>query len=53
MKLKQVGELVLQSLEHEQGGVKVYTAALTCAQRQHVKTAIGASRAEKAADKDR
>jgi rubrerythrin len=30
MKTKQVEELVLQSLEHELGGVKVYTAALTC-----------------------
>lgn len=30
MKTKQVEELVLQSLEHEQGGVKVYAAALTC-----------------------
>jgi hypothetical protein len=27
----QVQELVLQSLEHEQGGVKVYTAAIECA----------------------
>jgi len=31
MKIKQVEELVLQSLEHELGGVKVYTAALRCA----------------------
>ena len=31
MNSKQVEELVLQSLEHEQGGVKVYTTALTCA----------------------
>jgi rubrerythrin len=30
MKTKQVEGLVLQSLEHEMGGVKVYTAALTC-----------------------
>jgi rubrerythrin len=32
MNTKQVSELVLQSLEHELGGVKVYTTALTCAQ---------------------
>jgi hypothetical protein len=31
MKNKQVEELVLQSLEHELGGVKVYQTALTCA----------------------
>lgn len=31
MKTKQVEELVLQSLEHEKGGVNVYTTALTCA----------------------
>jgi hypothetical protein len=31
MKMHQVEELVLQSLEHEQGGVKVYITALTCA----------------------
>jgi hypothetical protein len=31
MKTKQVEELVLQSLEHEMGGVAVYTAALECA----------------------
>lgn len=31
MKLKQVEELVLQSLEHEMGGVKVYTTAVECA----------------------
>jgi hypothetical protein len=31
MKIKQVEELILQSLEHELGGVKVYGAALTCA----------------------
>jgi hypothetical protein len=31
MKTKQVEELVLQSLEHELGGVKVYEAALGCA----------------------
>jgi hypothetical protein len=31
MKTKQVEELVLQSLEHEMGGVEVYTTALRCA----------------------
>ena len=31
MKIEQVEELLLQSLEHEQGGVKVYTAAVECA----------------------
>jgi rubrerythrin len=30
MKIKQVEELVLQSLEHEMGGVEVYTTALKC-----------------------
>jgi hypothetical protein len=37
MKTKQVEELVLQSLEQEMGGVKVYTAALTCAQNPDLK----------------
>ena len=31
MNSKQVNELVLQSLEHELGGVKVYETALACA----------------------
>lgn len=31
MKIKQVEELVLQSLEHEIGGVKVYETAVKCA----------------------
>ncbi|MDB4996805.1 MAG: hypothetical protein JWM74_4237 [Myxococcaceae bacterium] len=31
MKIEQVKELLLQSLEHELGGVKVYTTAITCA----------------------
>jgi hypothetical protein len=31
MKKQQVEELILQSLEHELGGVKVYTTALRCA----------------------
>jgi hypothetical protein len=30
MNMKQVQELILQSLEHELGGVQVYTQALTC-----------------------
>jgi hypothetical protein len=30
MKIEQVKELVLQALEHEMGGVKVYATALTC-----------------------
>jgi hypothetical protein len=32
MKPTQIEELILQSLEHEQGGLEVYRAALTCAQ---------------------
>ena len=31
MKIQQIEELLLQSLEHEQGGVKVYTVAVQCA----------------------
>ena len=31
MKKNQLETLLLQSLEHEMGGVKVYTAALECA----------------------
>jgi rubrerythrin len=31
MKIKQVEELVLQSLEHEMGGVKIYETAVKCA----------------------
>ncbi len=31
MEMKQVEELLLQSLEHEMGGVQVYTAAIECA----------------------
>jgi rubrerythrin len=31
MEMKQVEELLLQSLEHEMGGVKVYTTAIECA----------------------
>ena len=37
MKTKQVEELVLQSLEHEMGGVKVYEAALDCVVNEDLK----------------
>ena len=37
MNIKQVEELVLQSLEHEVGGVNVYTTALGCAVNQGLK----------------
>jgi hypothetical protein len=37
MKTKQIEALILQSLEHEMGGVKVYTAALTCVQNADLK----------------
>jgi hypothetical protein len=37
MKTKQLEELVLQSLEHEMGGVKVYETALTCAVNAQLK----------------
>jgi hypothetical protein len=37
MKTKQVEELVLQSLEHEKGGVNVYTAALESAVNKDLK----------------
>ena len=30
MKLSQLNELILQSLEHEKGGVKIYETALKC-----------------------
>jgi hypothetical protein len=33
MNIKQVHELLLQSLEHERGGVKIYKAAIACAVR--------------------
>ena len=41
MKMKQVEELILQSLEHELGGVKVYTAALDCAVNDELKEEWG------------
>ncbi len=37
MKTKQVEELVLQSLEHEMGGVEVYTSAIACAVNEDLK----------------
>jgi rubrerythrin len=37
MNTKQMAELVLQSLEHELGGVKVYSKALGCAVNEDVK----------------
>jgi rubrerythrin len=37
MKQAQVKELLLQSLEHERGGVKVYEAALQCAAEEELK----------------
>jgi rubrerythrin len=37
MKRDQVKELLLQSLEHERGGVKVYQAALQCAMHEDLK----------------
>jgi len=36
MKKQQVEELILQSLEHELGGVKVYTTALRCATHEEL-----------------
>jgi rubrerythrin len=41
MKTKQVEELVLQSLEHEIGGVKVYEAAVDCAVNAELKEELG------------
>ena len=37
MKPRQVEQLVLQSLEHELGGVKVYMTAIECAQNSGLK----------------
>lgn len=37
MKTKQLEELLLQSLEHEMGGVKVYETALTCVVNKDLK----------------
>jgi hypothetical protein len=38
MQSKQVEELILQSLEHELGGLKVYETAITCAQNPNLKS---------------
>ena len=37
MNRKQIEELILQSLEHELGGVKIYGTAITCAQNDDLK----------------
>jgi rubrerythrin len=37
METKQVKELLLQSLEHEMGGVKIYETALKCALNEDLK----------------
>jgi rubrerythrin len=37
MEMKMVKELILQSLEHERGGVKIYETALKCAQNEDLK----------------
>lgn len=37
MESKQLKELLLQSLEHEMGGVKVYQAALQCVQNEELR----------------
>ena len=37
MNSQQLKELILQSLEHERGGVKIYKAALSCAIRADLK----------------
>jgi rubrerythrin len=38
MNMAQLRELLLQSLEHERGGVKIYRTALKCAQREDLRT---------------
>ena len=37
MNQERLNDLLLQSLEHERGGVKLYTAALACAQRDDLR----------------
>lgn len=37
MEMQMVKELLLQSLEHEMGGVKIYESALKCAQNEDLK----------------
>lgn len=46
MKIKQVEELVLQALEHEHGGVKIYLAAIECAVNADLKKEWGKYLAE-------
>ncbi len=41
MKTKQLEELVLQSLEHEMGGVKIYETAVSCAVNSDLKEEWG------------
>ena len=38
MQSKQIEELILQALEHELGGVKVYETAVSCAQNSQLKS---------------
>jgi hypothetical protein len=38
MNSAQLNELLLQALEHERGGVKVYEAAIRCAQREDLRS---------------
>ena len=40
MKTDQLEELLLQSLEHEMGGVKVYATALECVQNADLKKEV-------------
>ena len=39
--MQQLKELLLQSLEHERGGVKVYETALQCAINEQLADEIG------------
>ena len=41
MNSQQLTELILQSLEHERGGIKVYETALTCIQNDDLKEEFG------------
>jgi hypothetical protein len=41
MNQEQVIELLLQSLEHERGGIKVYETALKCVQNEDLKEEFG------------
>jgi rubrerythrin len=41
MNQERLNDLLLQSLEHERGGVKLYTAALACAQRDDLRKEWG------------